>query len=362
MSKLKKIAATGAIIIASFAVLLALLWQIDLSGPEPVWGLTFSDIYAQELGLEPRTVYAAILDELRPARMRLVAYWNRIEPERQIYSSILQNTRIEIEKGERIFSDLDWQVQEAAKRNIPLTLAVGYRTPRWPECHIPDWASGLDAPEFEAVLMDYLKTIVLRYRENPAIAVWQVENEPSLGVFGRCPKPDANLLKREVAFVRSLDASRPIMVTDSGELGYWPRGAGLSDTFGTTLYRYIWNKHFGSFTHIFPPAWYGLREFLTTKISGTKQFVIAELQAEPWAIGEKPLIAVDFDLQVRDFNPEAFRNIINFTRRTGISEAYLWGAEWWYWRKVKGDDRFWNIGKELFASSSGRALPVGDSR
>ncbi len=345
MTTIKKIGKIAAIAIIAFTIILWLSWRIDLSGPEPVWGLTFSDIYTQELGLEPRTVYTAIMDELRPARVRLVAYWNRIEPA----------------PGTRAWSDLDWQVQEAAKRNVPVTLAIGYRTPRWPECHIPDWAGKLETPSFEAALMDYLKAAVERYRDNPAIAIWQVENEPFLGVFGRCPDPDSGLLKREIAFVRSLDASRPIMVTDSGELGYWPRGAGLSEIFGTTLYRYIWNKRFGSFTHIFPPAWYGLRNFLTTKISGTKQFVIAELQTEPWAIGEKPLIAVDFDLQVRDFNPEAFQSIIGFTRRTGISESYLWGAEWWYWRKENGDGRFWEIGKELFGSST-RVLSVGDSR
>ena len=39
---------------------------------------------------------------------------------------------------------------------------------------------------------------------------------------------------------------------------------------------------------------------------------------------------------------------IDFARRTGFSEIYLWGVEWWYWLKEEQRDvRFWDLGRGL---------------
>ncbi|HTY39798.1 MAG TPA: hypothetical protein VMC43_01775, partial [Candidatus Paceibacterota bacterium] len=290
-----------------------------------------SPLYAEELGLDPRTTYRAILDDLRPQALRLVDYWNRAEKT----------------PGANDFSELDWQIQEAETRHLPVTLAIGYRTPRWPECHIPDWANKLPPKDFEKALDDHLRAVVEHYKNSPAVVMWQVENEPLLSVFGQCPTPDEALLKREVAFVRSLD-SKPVMVTDSGELGFFPRAAGLSDVFGTTLYRYIWNKTFGFFTHIFPPPFYTLRAWLTTTFSSTKHVVIAELQAEPWSIGERPIAEVPFQEQTTQFGVPELKYIVGFAKRTGIEQIYLWGPEWWYYRLRHGDPSFWKAGQIIF--------------
>jgi hypothetical protein len=38
---------------------------------------------------------------------------------------------------------------------------------------------------------------------------------------------------------------------------------------------------------------------------------------------------------------------IRFGVQTGMKKMYLWGAEWWYWRKVKFDDpSVWNTVKD----------------
>lgn len=309
-----------------------IIWNLDFTSSSLTLGLTYSDTYVRdELKLDPHTTFEAILDELQPEKIRLVAYWNEIEQMPGVFD----------------FTSLDEQIREAEKRDISVVLAIGYRTPRWPECHIPDWVHGKDMDGFKTALWRYLETVVRRYKDRNIISGWQIENEPLLGVFGECPQGDRELLKGEIAFVRSLD-TREIMVTASGELSLWTRTAGLSETFGTTLYRYVWNKYLGYFNHIYPPAFYTVRAWIARHFLGAKDIVIAELQAEPWGKNGKPLVQIPFDEQTEQFGPEELRSIVRFARKTGLSEIYLWGPEWWYFRKLHGDQSFWNIGKELF--------------
>ena len=45
---------------------------------------------------------------------------------------------------------------------------------------------------------------------------------------------------------------------------------------------------------------------------------------------------------------EKFNENIEYAKKTGFDEMYLWGVEWWYWMKQKGDNSYWNRVKELF--------------
>lgn len=329
--KSKKIKIAIIILIALF-VLYLLSWLFDFSfGQKPNWGATFSELYAEELGLNWKETYSAILNDLNIKKIRLIAYWNRIEPE----------------KGATNFDDLDWQIAEAQKKNKEITLAVGFRVPRWPECHIPEWAANLPKEEFEKIVLTYLETVVNRYKTNPAIKIWQIENEPLLSVFGRCSKPDINLLKKEIALVKSLDPTQPVLITASGELSPWFKEAGLSEIFGTTLYRVVWNKYIGYFKHFTPPAFYALKAFSIKTFSRTKEVVIAELQAEPWAPALKPIAEIPFEEQIKHFDANQLRYNMEFAEKTGIKDIYLWGVEWWYWRKIHEDPSFWQTGKEI---------------
>jgi hypothetical protein len=319
-------------IIAALALIFGTAWALDLSRRDHILGLTFSDRYAEEFGMDPQEVLAAILDDLRPQKLRLAAYWNAIEPKR----------------GAANFASLDAQITAAASRNIPIVLALGFRTPRWPECHIPDWAATLDTAAQREAVLAHLQMVIARYKDSPAIVAWQVENEPLLSVFGKCPPPDREFLKRELAFVKELDPSRTTVTTASGELSFWTRTASLPDIFGTTLYRHIWNARVGNFTHIFPPSWYSLRALFAEHFLGTKEVIIAELQAEPWGEGA-PLTHTDFAGQTTAFGTVELLDIVAFAKRTGIREIWLWGPEWWYWRKVNGDPSFWDAGKRIFA-------------
>ena len=84
--------------------------------------------------------------------------------------------------------------------------------------------------------------VVERYKDSKAIAYWQVENEP-LFKFGLCPSwyyQNDDFLKKEVALVKSLDPSRKIIISDSGEQSTWFSAAKVGDIVGITMYRDVW--------------------------------------------------------------------------------------------------------------------------
>lgn len=299
------------------------------------WRVTFSNKFSRELGLDWQENFRAILDELRPQTLRLIAYWDEVEPN----------------AGEFNFSDLDWQIAEAEKRHIPIILAIGLKLPRWPECHAPVWARGLAAEEQEREVQRYIAEVVERYRERPGIVMWQVENEPFL-LFGSCPMRGGDFVEQEIAVVRSLDYRRPILVTDGGEFGLWFRASRLGDVFGTTMYRKAYPRVigpiFGVIEYPFTPSYFRVKERFTRWVNARpdQQFIVVELQGEPWE--PRSLANVPPQELVASFSPDYFRETIEYAKATGFEEYHFWGAEWWWWMKEKhGEPRYWDIAREL---------------
>jgi hypothetical protein len=56
-----------------------------------------------------------------------------------------------------------------------------------------------------------------------------------------------------------------------------------------------------------------------------------------------------FDQQTKKFTTSTLVSNFKYALKTGFDEIYFWGAEWWYYRKVNGDDSFWNISKKIFS-------------
>jgi len=189
--------------------------------------------------------------------------------------------------------------------------------------------------------------VVEHYKNQPAILTWQVDNEPLVDWFGNCPKPDKNFVKEEIALIKSLDL-RPVLITDSGELSTWVRAARLGDYFGTTMYRVVWNKYIGywSYDWFLPSAFYTIK----AKLNGLDldKVIVAELQTEAWLRDD--ISKIPLEEQKKSINPEQFRKNIGVARRTGFSEAYLWGVEYWYWLKDKhNDSSLYNEAKKLWS-------------
>jgi hypothetical protein len=302
--------------------------NLGLEEHEIALGATFSKPYAEEtLGLDWREAYLALLDDIGTRRLRIPAYWNDVEPEPGVYN----------------FENVDWQLDQAARRGATVILAVGRKLPRWPECHVPAWADGMNESLAQTKVLTMIETVVRRYAERPEIVAWQVENEPFFE-FGECPKPDREFLKRETAVVRALD-KRPIVITESGELSTWLSAASVADILGVSTYRIVWDRLIGYFYWPVTPRYYVQRASAIRSI--VSKVIVSELQAEPWVT--QPFTTMPVQEQLRLMNPTRLRDNIDFTRRIGVSEVYLWGVEWWYWLKTeKGRPEMWEAGKTLF--------------
>ncbi len=300
-------------------------------GKEPEWGINFSQKYAAWLNNgDWQQVYLQILDNFKPKKMRLMAYWDVVEKY----------------PGQFNFSELDWQLRQAEDYDTEIVLAIGYRVPRWPECHIPTWAQKLSTEEQQAATLGLLKKTVERYRDKKQIIGWQVENEPFfMQSFGLCPPVDKDFYKKEVAFVRSLD-ERPIYGTESGELSTWTGTAGTADYIGTSIYRVVWSPFFGFFTYPIPPAYYYFKTQIVKSFYPVKNVVVSEMQMEPWLPGTS-VWDTSVEEQLKILGPGQFEKNINYARRTGLSPVYLWGAEWWYWLKQRGYSQIWNTAEKL---------------
>ncbi len=320
-----------------FLILAGFLAYMFLGKAEPAkeikYGVTFSQYFAEKMAFNWRQGYEAILDDLGARKLRLVAYWPMLEPEKDQFD----------------FTDLDWQIDQAAQRGAEITLVMGQKVPRWPECHIPDWANQMTEEEKNQRLLKFIEYTIVRYRDEDSIKIWQVENEPFLEGFGECSELDEKFLEKEVDLVRRLDYNfRPIQLTASGELSSWIKPAALADILGTTLYRIVWNDRIGYFEYPIPPVFYQKRAKLVEKITGVDKVLLCELQLEPWA--PKQIYEIDETRQKRSMDINRFREIIEYSQKTGFDEIYLWGVEWWYQRYVDGNDSLWNEAKQLFVN------------
>jgi hypothetical protein len=323
------------LVVGGLAVLLTgfVLWVgFDKTPPaEMAWGVTYSAHAARDLGLDPVAAYQAMLDELKPQRLRLVAYWSDVEPKAGVFD----------------YHELDSQVAEAEKRGIPYVIALGQKVPRYPECFAPTWAKVLPVEQQHTRLLDEVENTVRRYDGNAHLVTWQVENEPYLD-FGECPKFNEQFLQQEVSRMRQL-THKPLLLTDSGERSLWLGVTQYGDEFGSTLYRVVINdKTGGVFHHFLWPEAYTWRGNLAKKLHpNVKKVIVSELQAEPWGNGPgKPQSFYDLTM-----GHEQFADNVQFARQVGFAEVYMWGVEWWYYEKLHGDDYYWKTAAGVFAGA-----------
>jgi Beta-galactosidase len=310
-------------LIMVFVVLWAFVWLVSLFSPRSPkieYGVTFSYPYAQSLGLDWQKSFLAMLDDLKPKYVRLSAYWDSTEPR----------------QGEYDFGALDFQMKEAANHNTKAVMTVGRRLPRWPECHDPGWIQNLSKSSITTAQLSFVETITRRYQNYPNLFAWQVENEPFLSTFGICPPLDTSLLDSEIALVKKIDPSRPVIITDSGELNWWFKATARGDIFGTTFYRYV-------FSDVLKRYW---TNFYFVPIVYRFKAGLIELLAEPWTT--KGITGTPIDEQFKTMGMDHFNTIVSYARATGFSPQYLWGVEWWYWMKDHGHPEFWERARELF--------------
>ena len=309
-------------------------WYIHSNENKPlVMGATFVPDYARYFGLDPKTTFSAILNDLKVNNVRLVSYWDNTEANPGTYN----------------FDELDWQFKMAEDAGVKVSLAVGLRQPRWPECHEPSWATKLLDKSWHQPLYDFMTTVVNRYKNSPALDSYQLENEFFLKAFGECHDFDRDRLVHEFDMVKALDPKHTLVVSMSNNAIGTPIGHPTPNEWSISVYKRVWDRVVTKRYFEYPiPAWYYAFRAGFTKITRGHDSFIHELQTEPWTpdsfIGG--ITGTPIEEQNKSMNAEILTNRIQYAQATGMKTVYLWGVEWWYWRMtVKNDPSIWNAGR-----------------
>jgi hypothetical protein len=308
-------------------------WYIYTHQNQPIQlGATFIPEYARYYGLDPQDTLHALIYDAGLRHIRLVSYWNDIEPT----------------KGNFNFDELDWQFKMAEASKTKVSLALGLRQPRWPECHMPDWAAQTPKDQWSQDLKVAMGKVIERYKDSPALESYQLENEYFLKVFGICPDFTRERLVDEYNFVKQADPNHPVVVSRSNNAIGIPIYAPKPDISGVSVYKRVWDKTLTRRYYEFPfPAWFYAFLAGAGKIVNGNDMIIHELQAEPWLPEGYNMLTAPVSEQDKSLSPERLKDRIDFAEATGLKTIDLWGAEWWYWRKTTGhDDRLWNVVKD----------------
>jgi hypothetical protein len=293
-------------------------------------GVSFSVKCARDFSLEPLHCLQWLLEEIGVRRFRLMSYWDQLEPV----------------QGQFDWQQLDSQFAMIEKYQGEVTLSVGLRQPRYPECHPPDWLQYLSSVQKDQSLMLYLSEVVKRYKRQPVLHSWQLENEALNRGIGECTDYNRQRLRYEYKILKSLDAKHPVVMTLSNTFGL-PVRKPTPDVFATTYYKIQYNNN--AYRESFLPPWfYRHRALVIGWITGKPSF-IHELQAEPWGPRGNPELSIEE--QNHSMNAEQLIKCFNEAKQTGLYPIDFWGAEWWYWRLVKhGDPSLGKAAKAIFAN------------
>lgn len=291
------------------------------------FGVSFSIKQCRSFDINPHDCLDWLITEGKFKRFRLMSYWNEHE-----HSS-----------GSYDLTELDWQIERVAKAGGTISLCLGARQPRWPENHWPDWAWKLSPSNRTEALLNFIETVVNRYKDQPAITSYQLENEALLKEFGQRPEVDRARLREEYKLVKKLDPKRPIIMTTSTSWGI-PIREPIPDMVGFSYYQVHFNPTKLRYTTSFhTPLLHRLRAS-SIKILHRKPSFIHELQLEPW--GPKNIWEMTPEEQDISMGPAQIQRNIALAKATKLQPIDLWGGEWWYWRmKTQNDNTTWDAVK-----------------
>lgn len=310
-------------------ILASYKFKFDNRNRELIYGVSFSARQAEKFGLNPNEVLEALITDAGFKRFRLMSYWSDIEKT----------------KGKYDYSELDSQIDAVGRGGGKVSLAIGLRQPRWPECFAPSWAKDKPISQYQNDLNKFIQTTMTRYKDNPVVESWQLENEFHLDVFGNCPDHSRQRLIEEYKLAKETDSQKPILLSLANNYFGFPVGNPRPDVFGVSVYSRVYEGRFlkSYFTYPFPSWYYGGRAGIT-KMLTNRNSILHELQLEPW--GTKDISEMTIAEQDESMDLKRVQSQLKFGEQIGFKTIDLWGGEWWYWRKVTlNDPSIWDAVK-----------------
>ena len=311
------------------------VWYIHSENKTPLQlGASFIPDYAQSLGIDPQETMDGLIG-IGVKQFRLVSYWSDAEQTQGTYD----------------FSQLDWQFKKAEAAGAKITLTLGLRQPRWPECHAPDWVASEARSVWQPQLFEYMKAVIQRYKASPSLQNYQLENEYFLHGFGTCTDFSRDRLIAEYSLIKSLDGTHQVIVGRSNNAQGIPLGQPQPDLFSISVYKRVWD---GTVSHRYLeypfPAWFYGYLAGTQKIFNHRDMVLGELQAEAWPPMGKVIPMTSLAEQNKSMNAQRLKDRFEYGRATGMRTIDMWGAEYWYYRlKVLHDPSLWQVAQSEFS-------------
>jgi hypothetical protein len=332
------LSAAGVIIVILLIMYSIATWYRISESSKPLQlGVSFIPDYAQSLGVDPQQTLHALLTDVKIKHLRLVSYWSDGEPQ----------------PGQYDFSQLDWQFKQAEAAHAKITLTLGLRQPRWPECHRPDWTKNEPAYLWQAQLNNYIQAVIERYKYSPSLQSYQLENEYFLKGFGHCSDADTtrDRLINEFNLVKKLDPKHPVIIGRSNNALGFPVGQPTPDEFSISVYKRVWDA---GVTHRYleypQPTWFYAFIAGVQKLFLHRDMVIGELQAEAWPPHGQTIPETSLAEQNKSLDATRLRQRFAYGKATGMKSIDLWGAEYWYYRmQVLHDPSLWNVAKQEFS-------------
>lgn len=309
-------------------------WYIHSEASKPLeLGVSFIPDYASSLGVDPQENMDGLLN-IGVRHFRLVSYWSDAE----------------VTQGTYDFSQLDWQFKKAEATKAKIILTVGLRQPRWPECHMPDWATSEPRSIWQPQLENYMQAVIERYKNSPSLDKYQLENEYLLKGFGTCTDFSRDRLVSEYNLVKRLDPKHQVIVGRSNNALGIPLGAPKPDMFSVSVYKRVWDAGVTNRYLEYPfPSWYYAFLAGSQKILLNRDMSIAELQAEAWAPNGLQVKDTSLAEQNKSLDGTRLKGRFDYGKATGMKQIQLWGAEYWYYRlKVLHDPSLWNVAEQEF--------------
>ena len=307
-------------------------------------GTSFTRWRAEGLGLDYQRAFQRLC-ELGLRVVRLSASWREV--------------------AEFGWRHLDWLLAHADSVGQPVLMTVGMKALGWPEFYLPEGLNP-DDPVVRTQALRHVRETVARFAGRPAIIGWQIENEPfnRSGPLQRwIPR---EVVRREAAAVRAIDARRPLAVTTFGHFNDaldrtssrhqsdWKRRLGLAvaaerealavlrrgDILGVDIYRSIgWLDEAGEerIARASADQLQWVLRWQRIAASQGKRLWVTEAQAEPWEARRATLG------DPRTVSPPDIASLVEQLADAGVDTILLWGSEYWLWREANGDTRWIDV-------------------